>query len=45
MIVVKAVRNSIKITPTKFEEFLQILSEQTMTNLIVDDLRSVHQSK
>ena len=45
MIVVKAVRNSIKITLTKFEEFLQILSEQKMTKLIVDGLRSIHHSK
>ena len=43
-IVVEAVRNSIQIAPTKFEEFLQILSEQT-TKSVVDGLRSTHQSK
>ena len=45
MIVVEAVRNSIEIAPIKFEDFLQILSEQTMTKSVVDVLRSAHQSK
>ena len=44
-IVIEAVRNSIEIAPTKFEDFLQILSEQTMTKSVVDGLRSTHQSK
>ena len=44
-IVVEAVRNSIEIAPTKFEEFLQTLSEQTMTKSVVDGLRSTHQSE
>ena len=45
MIVVEAVRNSIVVAPMKFEDFLQILSEQTMTKSVVDGLRSTHQSK
>ena len=44
-IVVEAVRSSIEIAPTKFEEFLQILSEQNMTESVVDGLRSTYQSK
>ena len=45
MIVVEAVRNTIEIAPMKFGDFLQILSEQTMTKSVVDGLRSTHQSK
>ena len=45
MIVVKAVRNCIKIAPTKFDQFLQILIEQAMTKSLVDGLCSNHQNK
>ena len=45
MIVVEAVRNSIEMSPMKFEEFLRILSEQAMTKSVVDGLCSTHQSK
>ena len=45
MIVVEAVRNSIKIAPLKFEDFLQILSEQPITKSVVNGLRSTHQCK
>ena len=44
-IVVETVRNSIEIAPTKFEEFLRILSEQAITKSVVDGLRSTHQSE
>ena len=44
-IVVEAVRTTIKLAPTKFEQFLRILSEQPMTTSVVDGLRSTYHSK
>ena len=44
-IVVEAVRKCVEIAPTRFEQLLQILSEQTMTKAVVDGLRSTYQSE
>jgi hypothetical protein len=44
-ILVEAVRNKITIMPTKFTEFLGILSERTSTQEIVESLYSTYQSE
>lgn len=44
-ILIEAVRNKITIVPTKFTEFLGILSEQTSTQEVVESLYSTYQSE
>ena len=44
-ILIEAVRNKITIAPTKFTEFLAILSEQTSTQEVVESLYSTYQSE
>ena len=44
-ILVEAVRNKIELAPSKFSEFLEILSEVTCTQEVVESLRSTYQSK
>ena len=44
-ILVEAVGNKIKLAPSKFSEFLEILSEVTCAQEVVESLRSTYQSK
>ena len=45
VILVEAVRKEIEMTPDKFSEFLEILSEQSWAKGIVESLRSTYQSE
>ena len=44
-ILIEAVRNNIKLTPSKFPELLEISSEVTCANAVVESLRSTYQSE
>ena len=44
-ILIEAVRNKIELVPSKFAEFLEILSEQVCAKEVVERLRSVYQSE
>ena len=44
-ILVKALRNTIKIAPDKFQVFLETLSEVSCANEVVERLRSTYQSE
>ena len=44
-ILIEAVRNNIKLTPSKFPELLEILSEVTCAKVVVESLRSTYQSE
>ena len=44
-ILIEAVRSKIEVTPTKFTELLEILSDQTCAKEVVESLRSTYQSK
>ena len=44
-ILIEAVRNNIKLTPSKFPELLEILSEVTCARVVVESLRSTYQSE
>ena len=44
-ILIEAVRNNIKLTPSKFPELLEILSEVTCAKEVVESLRSTYQSE
>ena len=45
IILIEAVRNKIELVPTKFTEFLEILSEVTCAKEVVETLCSTHQSE
>ena len=45
IILIEAVRNKIELTPSKFTELLEILSEQTCAKEVVESLRSTYQCK
>ena len=44
-ILIEAVRNKVELAPSKFTEFLEILSEERCTADVVGRLRSTYQSK
>ena len=44
-ILIEAVRNNIKLTPSKFPELLEILSEATCAKVVAESLRSTYQSE
>ena len=44
-ILIEAMRNNIKLTPSKFSELLEILSEVTCAKVVVESLRSTYQSE
>ena len=44
-ILIEAVRNKIELAPIKFTELLEILSNQTCTEEVVESLRSTYQSE
>ena len=44
-ILIEAVRNNIKLTPSKFPELLEILSEVTCAKVVVESLHSTYQSE
>ena len=44
-ILIEAVRNRIDISPAKFTEFLEILSQQTCAKEVAESLRSTYQSE
>ena len=44
-ILIEAVRNNVKLTPSKFPELLEILSDVTCAKEIVEKLRSTYQSE
>ena len=44
-ILIEAVRNNIKLIPSKFPELLEILSEVTCAKVVVESLRSTYQSE
>ena len=44
-VLVETVQNSIEIAPSKFQELLDILSEQVCAKEVVEGLRSTYQSE